>query len=116
MSAMLRIVFLSTRVYPSTLSGLRQQPVYPFGVFPDLVFELGKEANEDAVGGLDALVGGLEGLIHRPAFDASRRQDLEREARLFGLAEHLVHARGVALQVDVAGHLDDLAVQRLFPL
>src|SRR5690242_4285870 len=86
------------------------------GIFPDLVLDAGEHSNVDAVDGFDAFERGAEGLLDGAVGDAAGGEYLEGEAGFGGLAHDFVHARRVALEVDVAGHFHHFSVQNPAPL
>ena len=85
-------------------------------VFADFIFVFGEDADVDGVVGLDAGVGFFEGCGDGLLGNAAGGEDFEGEARLGCLADHLKHAVGIALKVDVAGHLGEVAVEERTPL
>src|ERR1035437_6214384 len=101
---------------PPLPSGMRENAVNDFGVLADLVLDSGKHAHVNPVDGLDAFESGAEGLLDAALGDASGGQNLESKAGFPGLPHYPIHARRIALHVDVAGHLHHLAVQCLLPL
>src|ERR1039457_6639657 len=94
----------------------RQNALDALGVFFDLVLHAGEHADVNAVRRLDAFEGRAESLVHAAIGNPSRGQNLESETRLPGLPHHAIHARRIALQIDIAGHFQHLAVEGLLPL
>src|SRR5437763_1849297 len=78
-----------------------QDAVEPLHVVADLVLDPREDPDEHAVDRLDAFEGGLKRCVQLLLAEASGRQDLECEARLFGLPHHLIHPRRIAAQVDL---------------
>jgi len=85
------------------LSATAEDAVDDFGVFPDLILGAREHTDVDAVDRFDTFESRAEGLFHSIIGNSPSGQNLEGEAGLFGLAHHFVHARGIALQVDIVG-------------
>src|ERR1017187_256918 len=82
------------------------------GVLADLIPELGVHSHDHAIGRLDALERLAESRFH--VGHTARGQNLEGEARLLGLTDHLVHARRGVHQVEFADRV--FATQQLAAL
>src|SRR5271169_3073166 len=90
---------------------MRQDSVYDPGVFPNLVPNAREHSDVNAIRRLDAFEGRAEGLLDPAVWDSPRGQNLKSKARLWRLPHDFIHARRIALEIDVAGHFHHLAVE-----
>src|SRR3954454_13163645 len=100
-----RIPILSSSLAEKTADALR--------VLPDFILRTGEQPDKDTVRGLDALVSRAEGLFG--VGHTSRGQNLKCKTRLARGPHNLIHTRRIALQVALALHLHQLAVEHLLP-
>ena len=83
------------------------------GVFLDLIFVPGEDSHVDGVVGFDACVGLLEGVGERKRTGPDCENNSNQAC---ALPHDFVHSVGIALEVDLAGHLGQVAIEQRSPL
>ena len=85
-------------------------------VLPDFVLIPWKYTDIHAIVWLDTRICCAEGLSNALVGYAPGGQNLECKTGFLGLAHHFVHARRVALHINIVRHLEQLAIECLLPL